>query len=262
MIPVLTTSTRYAAAVAELPRSARHADGAAGAVVVVDSPDWVQTSLGALAAGASALVVPHPRHVSTDDIAKIAQAADGRPIVLERPGVAPDLLSAAPPSVAPAAFVAECAAPALDGGRAFRDAVRWLFLLTGGDLVVHESTSGRHGCLAALSATMNGGERSASIPGSIILTVREAGPVIIRATLLARRRIDVLSEGGHVTVTRVDEGDSVTPAQHFEGTARADLRRVFAALGGAPCEDLVELHRDAAVEEAVVADEGSRDSIL
>lgn len=237
---VHATVPAFRAAVAELPRSARHASSAAGAeiVVVPGAPGWCDR-VGDLLGAGRAVVVADPGPASPDEIARLAADAAGTPVVVERPRLRADALAAGPPAPAPVLLTAGCGAP--DGERAavVRDAVGWLRLL-GGPLTLQTAAPGQ-----ALLVTAAGTPATVLIAPAVMpwLRARAMGPTVVEVSV---------GEAPHgpidTAVALATDAGRLELPRRFETSARLALRRAVAALDGAPApSDLDDLAHDAAL---------------
>ena len=85
MIDVFAPAGAYRGAIAELPLSARAAESASGAIVVVPGGnDWVDAVREAVENGALAVVVADPAAAPTAEVRRLAEGTR-IPVIVERP---------------------------------------------------------------------------------------------------------------------------------------------------------------------------------
>lgn len=250
MIAVLAPAGRYAEALAELPLRTRAGEREAGAIVVVPGDEgWVEVGLSAAAAGAIALVIADPSFGTSADLRRIAEIA-GIPVIVERPLLRPDVAADAVAArsgfgdaISPRILVADAGASIAGLPAVARDAIGWLRMLAGEELLVVASDAGlalletRLGTAATLTVVAN--ERASA--GRIRIQV--LGEVLTEVELegMAARVVSASATGRLITPTR------------FESSERLAIRRAIEATeGGKQPDDLGGLLADTELVERIM----------
>ncbi|WP_194421258.1 hypothetical protein [Microbacterium abyssi] len=253
MIGVCTSVPAYRVAAVELPLSVRLVASAERAIVVVPGDRrWAQTACAVLEDGAAAVVIADPDAVDIDECIRLQEAADGRPIVIDRPMLRADLVEVASAHISPPNYAAvDVAAVAGCRSAGIRDAAGWMRVLLGGPCEVLEVDRTGSAVLALLQRA-NG-----MVPGALTATTitgADEGPWI-RAVAVAPTRVEVvIDEADAQASVDVATREGVLRAPRlFETHQRVSLRRAVHALSTAaqPVTDLADLRADDAVAEAL-----------
>ncbi|MET0672066.1 MAG: hypothetical protein ABWY37_01105 [Microbacterium pygmaeum] len=267
MIGIHTSERRLHDALAELPLSARRADGAQGAIVAVPGEaGWVDAALAAVSAGAVALVISDPVVVPAGELRRLEKS---RILVivertLLRPDVARDAVDAraAASDALPARMLAaDARAAASDAlparilaadvsasraglAAATRDAVGWLRIVAGESLELVAAGAG----LALLKT-------SAGIPATLTAVVTgRADAGRIRVQGLGEVTTDIEVEGRAVRLATSSLAGRLFAPTRFESSGRLALRRALEAVAAdATPSDLNDLIADTDLAERVAA---------
>lgn len=240
MTVVVTDRADYRIAVAELPRSTRLGDSAAGAVVVVTADRGA--ILAAAQGGAAAIVVADPNR---------ALPEVGAPVVLDRALLRPDLVAEATSGAGvPALVQVEASAARAELAATLRDALGWARVLAGGPLRLDTRLAVPDGVSAVFEATTPSGDR---VPIVLTVTHRTGSSPWIRALAIGPDRCEVTLDvaRGLARVERATEGGRTRPAPRWESRERLALRRALAAIGGVAGDDRADWARDDALATAL-----------
>lgn len=256
-MPVRVLSSLFHAAVAELPTSTHATDEVRGSVVGLEGGvGWTARVLEVAARGAVAVVVAHPVSTPSADLRALRERV-GIPIVMDRPRLRPDLVSAAETAIAagrPAHLISvDGIAPTQRAATALRAVAGWMRVAGGGAPRLLSQDAG----IALL-------ESPAGIPITAGVILAAAGPVRVRVRVIGPERTTILATSLGVEVSRETEhGQTILPALH-ESTTRVALRRAIDAVrtGGTP-SDLDDLVADADLAQELariidVTDSGDR----
>lgn len=250
MIGIHTSERRLHDALAELPLSARRADGAQGAIVAVPGEaGWVDAALAAVSAGAVALVISDPVVVPAGELRRLEKS---RILVivertLLRPDVARDAVDAraAASDALPARILAADVSASRAGlAAATRDAVGWLRIVAGESLELVAAGAG----LALLKT-------SAGIPATLTAVVTgRADAGRIRVQGLGEVTTDIEVEGRAVRLATSSLAGRLFAPTRFESSGRLALRRALEAVAAdATPSDLNDLIADTDLAERVSA---------
>ena len=248
MIDVHAPAGRFREALAELPLSARPADRADGALVVVPGhAGWIDASLAAVSAGAIALVIADPAAVPAADLRRLAGTRI--PIIIERALLRADVSAdavvartAALDGVPPRVLVADVAASRAGLSAATRDAVGWLRILAGEALTTVAADEG----LALLETS---GGISATL--TAVATARH-DPGRIRVQALGEVITDVEVEGRTARLATASPAGRLVAPTRFESSERLALRRAVTAVAAQTTPtDLSDLLADTELVERI-----------
>lgn len=228
MIGVRAARQDYRVAVAELPLSLRHSAGEDADIVVASEGDVA-------VAAASVVVITDPR--PGDDL----PASTRTRVVIDRPWLRADAAADAGAHPEAVLFTAECWSSAAGRSALMRDAVGWLRVLSGEELVLDAVATTPSATLARLRA----GRRPATL---IAHTHTGAGArARLRATAIGERRIEVVVDGGDVSIdVSTDAGTTRLPVR-AESRQRHTLRRAVGVVKGATVDDAHALSVDDAI---------------
>lgn len=261
MIGVHGATGGYRVAVAGLPLSVRSADDVRGAIVIVaGTRGWPKSAIAALEAGAAALVIAGPDAADDGELSALEAAAQGAPIVLDRPKLRADVAADAAfagttsagtvVSATPRFVTADVAAVASELTSAVRDASGWLRMLAGGPLVVRAGERSPHGLLAVLEEPAS--RLAASVTASV-LAGREGARVRVHAVGETRVEVDIDAAVDLVEVAVSTADGTVRRPRLHESHERLALRRaVLAWEGGAPVDDLEGFRHDALLADVLL----------
>jgi hypothetical protein len=228
MIGVSGATACYRTAVAALPLRTRAVEQARDAVVIIEgSRGWPERSVAALQEGAAALLVEHPVAVRDEEIAALEDAVDGRPIVLERPWLRPDVVADAAVADPARHVTVDVVAIPSELSAMVRDAIGWLRVLTGDDLELRAATARPHGLLALWEEPISG--RAAAVTASALVGL---GGARLRAHAVGETRVEIdLDAATDLRSVEIASADGVLrrPRRHEAGE-RIALRRVVDAL--------------------------------
>ncbi|WP_120493735.1 hypothetical protein [Microbacterium phyllosphaerae] len=250
MIGVTGATAGYAAALAELPLRARATSTASGAVVVVDGASgWPGRAVEAVRRGAVAVLVGNP--VSTDpaEIGDLEAVAEGAPVVLDRPWLRADLVADAAVAVPARQLTVDAAGAAPAMGELTRDAVGWLRVLGGGDLVLRTAAALPHGLIALLEEPASGTTAALTVSALV-----GRGRPRLRALAVGQTRIEVdLDAATDVRSVESSSADGVLrlPRRHESGERLALRRAIDAALKGTLPADVREFRHDVLLAEGM-----------
>lgn len=255
---VLTALPAYAAATAELPRTAAPADGIQGAVAVVPgSGDWWQGLLAARSGGAVAVVITDPGTLPWEAL-EARPWPGGIPVIVERPRIRSDVVADAIRARrgSPARIVTvECAAPAASLEGVIRDGFGWARSLGQGPLTLQAGSATTQGRIALLSSA---GTAGAPVPTTLAATAAAAGPhggglLQVLALGEVRTEITVDQPAGLMRLETSTEEGILRAPERYESSARLALRRALAACSsGEPVADLDELLEDISLAAALL----------
>ncbi|GAA1942976.1 hypothetical protein [Microbacterium deminutum] len=250
-VPVVTSSERYATALAELPLRTRAADAAHGAIVVVDGgrDRWCDDARAAAASGAIAIVVAQPNAVPATGILALIEDVGEVPIVLERSFLRPDATADAVAArdshgarAVPRLLTGDCVATADELGVATRDAIGWLRVLSQGGLSMRTGRAG----VGLLEC------RDADGAPSALTAVIVKGVSRVRIAVLGEVLSEIEVSDRRTLVSTSTSAGRMLTSPRYESPQRLALRRALSALSGAATvDDLAELAADAALAETV-----------
>lgn len=250
MIGVTTQLAAYRVAVAELPSRLRLRERDVQIVVVSADAAGVASAARAIEEGAQAIVVDRPG-VGTGDL--VALRDTGAPIVLARAGLRDDVARdartpGAGADAAPRAVTVQTLAARGALGDALLDAIGWGRTLTGGEITLRSA----HGTADAALADLVGGS---GVGVGVIASERlgAGGSARLRATAIGAHRVDVVSVGARVTVSRSTPAGELVLPRRWESPERLAVRRAIGVLteGTAP-SDVDEWTHDLALVRRIM----------
>jgi hypothetical protein len=232
VIGVRAESRDYRAAVAELPLSLRHAPE--GPVDII-----VASASGAFADPASVIVVADPRPGDRSPV------EDGARVVIDRPWLRADAAVDAGAHPDALLFTAECSSSAMDQEALVRDALGWIRVLSGEELVLDAVTRTPHALLAQLRA----GDRPATLVAN---AHTDAGArAWLRACAIGETRAEVVIDAGDVSIEVSTEAGTRRLPTRGETRQRMTLRRAIDVIRGAATDDARSLSDDDALAAQV-----------